>query len=70
LSEKPELLPRRLVRQSPGDLAITGLSQDRRNWIIAYLHDNTPREYFHYDRDAGRYGGCSRQRPHSKAGHL
>lgn len=41
-----------LTRQSSGDLAITGMSQDRRNWIVAYLHDNAPLEYFHYDRDA------------------
>jgi dipeptidyl aminopeptidase/acylaminoacyl peptidase len=40
-----------LTRRSSGDLAITGISQDRRNWIVAYLHDNAPLEYFHYDRD-------------------
>jgi dipeptidyl aminopeptidase/acylaminoacyl peptidase len=41
-----------LKRRSPGDLAITSMSQDRRNWIVAYLYDNAPLEYFHYDRDA------------------
>jgi dipeptidyl aminopeptidase/acylaminoacyl peptidase len=41
-----------LTSQSPGDLAITSMSQDRRNWIVAYLYDNAPLEYFHYDRDA------------------
>jgi dipeptidyl aminopeptidase/acylaminoacyl peptidase len=40
-----------LTRKSPGDLAITGMSQDRRNWIVAYVRDNAPLEYFHYDRD-------------------
>jgi dipeptidyl aminopeptidase/acylaminoacyl peptidase len=40
-----------LARRSSGDLAITGMSRDRRNWIVAYLHDNAPLEYFHYDRD-------------------
>jgi dipeptidyl aminopeptidase/acylaminoacyl peptidase len=43
-----------LTRQSPGDLAITGMSQDRRNWIVAYVRDNAPLEYFHYDRDRKR----------------
>jgi dipeptidyl aminopeptidase/acylaminoacyl peptidase len=41
-----------LTRQSAGDLEIAGISQDRRNWIVAYRHDDTPREYYHYDRDA------------------
>jgi dipeptidyl aminopeptidase/acylaminoacyl peptidase len=41
-----------LMCRSPGDLAITSMSQDRRNWIVAYLYDNAPLEYFHYDRDA------------------
>jgi dipeptidyl aminopeptidase/acylaminoacyl peptidase len=39
-----------LTRQSPGDLAITSMSQDRRNWIVAYVRDDAPLEYFHYDR--------------------
>src|SRR6516162_7822922 len=41
-----------LTRQSSGDLMITSMSQDRRHWIVAYLHDNAPLEYFHYDRHA------------------
>ena len=41
-----------LTRESSGDLAITGMSQDRRHWIVAYLHDDAPLEYFHYDREA------------------
>jgi dipeptidyl aminopeptidase/acylaminoacyl peptidase len=41
-----------LTRQSSGDLTITSMSQDRRHWIVAYLHDNAPLEYFHYDRNA------------------
>ena len=41
-----------LTRQSSGDLMITSMSQDRRHWIVAYLHDNAPLEYFHYDRNA------------------
>jgi dipeptidyl aminopeptidase/acylaminoacyl peptidase len=40
-----------LAQRSSGDLAITGMSQDRRNWIVAYVHANGPLEYFHYDRD-------------------
>jgi dipeptidyl aminopeptidase/acylaminoacyl peptidase len=40
-----------LARSSSGDLAITSMSQDRRNWIVAYVHDDAPLEYFHYDRD-------------------
>ncbi len=43
-----------LTRQSPGDLVITGMSHDRRHWIVAYLHDDAPLEYFHYDRGARR----------------
>jgi dipeptidyl aminopeptidase/acylaminoacyl peptidase len=41
-----------LMRQSSGDLTITGMSQDRRHWIAAYFQDNAPLEYFHYDRTA------------------
>jgi len=41
-----------LTRQSSGDLMITSMSQDRRHWIVAYLHDNAPLDYFHYDRNA------------------
>ena len=41
-----------LTSQSSGDLTITSMSQDRRHWIVAYLHDNAPLEYFHYDRNA------------------
>jgi len=41
-----------LTRQSSGDLMITSMSQDRRHWIVAYLHDNAPLEYFRYDRNA------------------
>jgi dipeptidyl aminopeptidase/acylaminoacyl peptidase len=43
-----------LTRISKGDLAITGMSQDRRNWIVACVHDNAPLEYFHYDREQKR----------------
>jgi dipeptidyl aminopeptidase/acylaminoacyl peptidase len=43
-----------LTRRSSGDLAITGMSRDRRSWIVAYVHDNAPLEYFHYDRDRKR----------------
>jgi dipeptidyl aminopeptidase/acylaminoacyl peptidase len=42
---------RYLTRKSLGDLAITGMSQDRRHWIVAYVYDNAPLEYFHYDHD-------------------
>ena len=39
-----------LTQANPGDLAVTGLSQDRQHWLIAYQGDDTPLEYFHYDR--------------------
>src|SRR5580658_5474777 len=39
-----------LTRLNPGDLAITGMSQDRQHWLIAYYRDDAPLEYFHYDR--------------------
>jgi dipeptidyl aminopeptidase/acylaminoacyl peptidase len=39
-----------LTRLNPGELAITGMSQDRQHWLIAYYRDNAPLEYFHYDR--------------------
>jgi dipeptidyl aminopeptidase/acylaminoacyl peptidase len=39
-----------LTRTNPGDLAITGMSQDRQHWLIAYYGDDAPLEYFHYDR--------------------
>ncbi|MBV8132306.1 MAG: S9 family peptidase [Alphaproteobacteria bacterium] len=41
-----------LIRQSRGDLTITGMSQDRQHWIVAYQYDDVPLEYFHYDRAA------------------
>src|SRR5262249_45730836 len=41
-----------LTRQSPGDLTITSISQDRRQWIVAYQYDDAPVEWFHYDRTA------------------
>jgi dipeptidyl aminopeptidase/acylaminoacyl peptidase len=41
-----------LTRQSGGDLTITSMSQDRRQWIVAYQYDDAPLEYFHYDRRA------------------
>jgi dipeptidyl aminopeptidase/acylaminoacyl peptidase len=43
-----------LTRQSRGDLTITSMSQDRRQWIVAYQCDDAPMEYFHYDRAARR----------------
>jgi dipeptidyl aminopeptidase/acylaminoacyl peptidase len=39
-----------LTRLNPGDLAITGMSQDRQHWLIAYYRDDAPLQYFHYDR--------------------
>jgi dipeptidyl aminopeptidase/acylaminoacyl peptidase len=41
-----------LTRQSRGELVINGMSQDRRQWIVAYQYDDAPLEYFHYDRAA------------------
>jgi dipeptidyl aminopeptidase/acylaminoacyl peptidase len=41
-----------LTGQSRGDLTITGMSQDRQHWIVAYQYDDAPLEYFHYDRGA------------------
>ena len=43
-----------LTRQSRGDLTITSMSQDRRQWIVAYQYDDAPTEWFHYDRAARR----------------
>jgi dipeptidyl aminopeptidase/acylaminoacyl peptidase len=43
-----------LARQSRGDLTITSMSQDRRQWIVAYQYDDAPTEWFHYDRAARR----------------
>jgi dipeptidyl aminopeptidase/acylaminoacyl peptidase len=39
-----------LMRQSPGDLTVTGTSLDRKHWVVAYQYDDAPMEYFHYDR--------------------
>ncbi len=39
-----------LTRLNPGELAITGMSQDRRHWLVAYYRDDAPLTYFHYDR--------------------
>ena len=39
-----------LTRLDPGDLAVTGMSRDRQHWLIAYLRDDAPLKYFHYDR--------------------
>jgi dipeptidyl aminopeptidase/acylaminoacyl peptidase len=52
-----------LTRSSSGDLAITSMSQDRRNWIVAYVHDNAPLEYFHYSRDSKRLRRLFSQAP-------
>ena len=41
-----------LTRQSRGDLTVTGMSQDRQQWMLAYQYDDAPLEYFHYDRGA------------------
>jgi dipeptidyl aminopeptidase/acylaminoacyl peptidase len=41
-----------LTRESRGDLTITSMSQDRRQWIVAYQYDDAPLEYFYYDRAA------------------
>jgi dipeptidyl aminopeptidase/acylaminoacyl peptidase len=39
-----------LTRLNRGELAVTGMSQDRQHWLIAYYRDDAPLEYFHYDR--------------------
>ena len=39
-----------LTHMNPGELAITGMSHDRQHWLIAYYRDDTPLEYFHFDR--------------------
>jgi len=44
------------VRQSRGDLTISTMSQDRRQWIVAYQYDDAPTEWFHYDRAARQAG--------------
>jgi dipeptidyl aminopeptidase/acylaminoacyl peptidase len=41
-----------LMRQSQGDLTVTGMSQDRQHWVVAYQYDDAPLEYFQYDRAA------------------
>jgi hypothetical protein len=41
-----------LTRQSQGDLTITSMSQDGRQWIVAYQYDDAPTEWLHYDRAA------------------
>jgi dipeptidyl aminopeptidase/acylaminoacyl peptidase len=41
-----------LTGRSRGDLTVTGISQDRQHWIVAYQYDDAPLEYFHYDRTA------------------
>ena len=41
-----------LTRQSRGDLTVTGMSQDRQQWMLAYQYDDAPLEYFYYDRGA------------------
>jgi dipeptidyl aminopeptidase/acylaminoacyl peptidase len=43
-----------LTQHSRGDLFITGMSQDRCSWIIAYVFDDAPMEYFHYERGGRR----------------
>ncbi len=39
-----------LTHLNSGDLMITGMSQDRQHWLVAYYRDDAPLEYFHYDR--------------------
>ena len=43
-----------LSRDVPGDIAIVGMSRDRRHWLIARTRDDKPLEYVHYDRQAGQ----------------
>jgi hypothetical protein len=51
-----------LTRLSRGDLTITGMSQDRQHWIVAYQYDDAPLEYFHYDRGARQVRRLFRRR--------
>jgi len=39
-----------LTHLDPGGLPVTGMSRDRQHWLIAYLRDDAPLKYFHYDR--------------------
>jgi len=39
-----------LTHLDPGGLRVTGMSRDRQHWLIAYLRDDAPLKYFHYDR--------------------
>ena len=34
-----------LTRLNAGDLVVTGMSQDRQNWLIAYYRDDAPRVF-------------------------
>jgi dipeptidyl aminopeptidase/acylaminoacyl peptidase len=39
-----------LTKDSPGDLTVLGLSDDRQNWLVSYEQDAASRRYLHYDR--------------------
>ncbi len=43
-----------LQRLADGELSITSTSQDLRHWIVAYIMDNGPVRYYHYDRQQRR----------------
>jgi dipeptidyl aminopeptidase/acylaminoacyl peptidase len=44
---------RTLRNVTDGDFDIISRSRDDRHWIVAYVVDNGPVRYYHYDRDAG-----------------
>ncbi len=39
-----------LQRLADGELSITSTSQDMQHWVVAYIMDNGPVRYYHYDR--------------------
>jgi dipeptidyl aminopeptidase/acylaminoacyl peptidase len=46
--------PTTLAKASTGDMIYAARSQDSRNWVAYYDHDNAPGQYVHYDRDRKR----------------
>ncbi|MCI0380030.1 MAG: S9 family peptidase [Gemmataceae bacterium] len=41
-----------LRKVADGDITLSGRTRDDKQWIVAFLMDNGPVRYYHYDRDA------------------
>jgi dipeptidyl aminopeptidase/acylaminoacyl peptidase len=41
---------KQLARVADGDISITGTTLDDRQWVVAFLMDDGPVRYYHYDR--------------------